>query len=180
MKDKLHPVNDSVEANSRKAESTCQLDVPTWYRRVYALCQSRLRLAADAEDAAQETFLRGFRQIEELRDEQALGAWLRRIASNVCVDFVRRGKVRETSPMDVESVASGEQRVDEDRNEVLRGLVADLPEPLAEIILLHYYDEMTYDQIAEWLGIARSTVNERLGKARKLLKQQLTLMEDAR
>jgi len=185
LKDQLYLVNDSAEATSHKAESTCQLDVQSWYRRVYALCQSRLRMPADAEDAAQETFLRGFRQIEELRDEQALGAWLRRIASNVCVDFVRRRKVRETSLMDIETVASCEHREEcdrenKDRNEMIRALVANLPEHLAEIILLHYYEEMTYDQMAEWLGIARSTVNERLSKARKLLRQQLALMEDAR
>ena len=173
-------MNDSAAASSQRPEPSCQLDVQFWYRRVYALCQSRLHSATDAEDAAQETFLRGFGQIDQLRDQQALGGWLRRIACNVCVDFIRRQKVRETSPTDIETIAGGKSSSTDSQNATLRRLIEQLPEPLAEIVLLHYYQEMTYDQMAQWLGIARSTVNERLRKARTLLKQQLTSMENAR
>ena len=57
-------------------------------------------------------------------------------------------------------------------------LVNALPDPLREIVLLHYYENMTYDQMAEWLDVARSTVNDRLSKARDMLKRQI-LMENA-
>ena len=57
------------------------------------------------------------------------------------------------------------------------GLVHALPPQLRETILLHYYEDMTYDEIANWLGVARSTVNERLSKARKLLRLKLLSQE---
>ena len=161
---------------------TCQLDVPYWYRRVYALCHSRLISAADAEDATQETFVRGLARVGELRSPEAIGGWLRQIAHHVCIDMIRRNKVRETSPTDVDLVA-GDTRTDcvaeEDQRRHLVGLIYDLPEQLRETILLHYYDNMTYDEMAKWLHVARSTVNERLGKARQLLKQRLVSTEHA-
>ena len=89
--------------------------------------------------------------------------------------MIRRQKVRQASPADFDEIANvttesvGHR---ENREHVVR-LVHALPESLREIVLLHYYDEMTYDQMATWLNVARSTVNDRLSKARQLLKQQL-------
>ncbi len=163
------------------AKTTCQLDVSTWYRRVYALCQSRLKSTVDAEDATQETFLRGFARMDELRSQEAIGGWLRGIAKHVCIDFVRRQKVRKTSDADIESVVT--TRDDDvgqrEQRQRLIQMVQDLPEPLAEIVLLHYYEQMTYDEMAKWLDIARSTVNERLSKARQKLRQKMLETEQA-
>ena len=68
--------------------------------------------------------------------------------------------------------------IDQDEREHILFLIGNLPEELREVILLHYYQRMTYDELAEWLEVARSTVNERLSKARRLLKQQLLAAED--
>lgn len=180
LNDNVHPLNVSEADSAPAPDPENQLDVQFWYRRVYALCQSRLRIAADAEDATQETFLRGYSQLGELRDSKAFGGWLRTIASNVCVDFVRRQSVRKATDADLHPIVDDNTHCTDDHNAMVRKLVQELPEPLAEIVLLHYYDEMTYDQMAEWLGVARSTVNERLSKARALLRRQLTSTEGAR
>jgi RNA polymerase sigma-70 factor (ECF subfamily) len=173
----------ALDSNGPGRESaSCQLEVQHWYRRVYALCQSRLMSAADAEDAAQETFVRGLARIGELRSAEALGGWLRQIAHNVCIDMIRRQKVRQTSATDVHRVPDDhvtETTAKRDEREHLLGLIGELPEPLREIILLHYYDNMTYDEMATWLDVARSTVNERLSKARHLLKTRLVSTENA-
>jgi RNA polymerase sigma-70 factor (ECF subfamily) len=150
--------------------------VQRWYGRVYALCQSKLRVQADAEDAAQETFLRGLARLHQLRSSDAAGAWLRGIAHNVCVDFIRRSQFRRTSNDDVANLPTDDDCGDSaqrDEQEFLIGLIHDLPQPFRETILLHYYEGMTYDEISIWLGVARSTVNERLSKARSLLKHEL-------
>ncbi len=104
-----------------------------------------------------------------------MGGWIRQIARNVCVDMIRRQKVRATVPVEIDEVACVdlEEAIQRESREQIVRLIHALPEPLRETILLHYYDDMTYDQMASWLNVARSTVNERLSKARRLLKQQL-------
>lgn len=154
----------------------CRLDVQLWYRRVFAFCHSRLISPADAEDATQETFVRALARLHELRSPAAMGGWLRQIAHHVCVDTIRRQRVRQTSPANLDEVAGipSEAACARESREQLVRLVHSLPESLREIILLHYYESMTYDQMAIWLNVARSTVNDRLSKARSLLKKQLT------
>lgn len=155
-----------------------QLDIQHWYGRVYAQCHALLLSAADAEDATQETFVRAWTGLAELRSVSALHGWLRNIARNVCVDLIRRNQLRQTQPTSLCEL-TGKSNTDEaeaDRNEEHEHImhhICALPEELREIILLHYYDELTYDEMSEWLGVARSTVNERLAKARLLLRQQL-------
>ena len=149
-----------------------------WYGRVYALCQARLRCRADAEDAAQETFTRGLQRLENLRSHEAVGAWLRGIAHHVCVDVIRRNRVRQSTNGNIADVpAAGDNVVGRDEQAYLIGLIHDLPQQYRETVLLHYYEDMTYDEIASWLGVARSTVNERLSKARSLLKHKLLSQE---
>ena len=142
---------------------------------MYALCQSRLIAASDAEDATQETFVRALSRIHELRSHDAIGGWLRQISHHVCVDMIRRNVVRTASQIDIDEIPSigSDAAIRGDSREYIVRLVHALPETLRETILLHYYEEMTYDQMASWLNVARSTVNERLCKARQILKLQL-------
>jgi RNA polymerase sigma factor (sigma-70 family) len=146
-----------------------------WYGRVYALCRSKLRCASDAEDAAQETFLRAIRGLHRLRARDAIGEWLRSTANHVCVDVLRRKHCDSYENREVNEVPAPVE--DQETQDELVALIHRLPDSLREPILLHYYENMTYDQIAEWIGVARSTVNERLSKARLQLRRQLITQE---
>ncbi len=148
------------------------LEPSIWYRKVYALCQAKLISRTDAEDAAQETFARAFAQ-QNLRSSTSMGAWLRGIAHNVCVDTIRRNRVRQTSGQSVDTIEATEQPAPAATAKQLEAAIGQLPEPLREVVLLHYYEDMTYDQMATWLDIARSTVSERLSRARTTLKRSL-------
>lgn len=159
-------------------EPVNQLDIQHWYRRVYAQCHALLMSATDAEDATQETFVRAWSSLSELRSASAMNSWLRNIARNVCVDMIRRNQIRRTQSAALNEVAvvSSSECLDKSEEcEHVMHYVTALPEELREIVLLHYYEQLTYDQMAHWLGVARSTVNERLAKARLLLKQQLCM-----
>ena len=170
----LNDLSNNLQIKQEPSEY--QLDVQFWYRRVFAFCHSRLISPVDAEDATQETFVRALSRLHELRVAAAMGGWLRQIAHNVCVDTIRRQKVRQTSPANFDEVAgTATESNGRETREHLVHLVHALPESLREIVLLHYYENMTYDQMAAWLNVARSTVNDRLSKARQLLKQQLTM-----
>lgn len=158
-----------------------QLDIQFWYRRVYALCRSRLMTPCDSDDATQETFVRAIAKYSDLRSGAAVGGWLRQIAHNVCVDLIRRKQVRRTEPVDIQGIpidGGSEIASDRDQQEHIMKSINALPETQREIVLLHYYDEMTYDEIAAWVGVARSTVNERLSKARQNLRKVLATTED--
>ncbi|MGI9472226.1 MAG: RNA polymerase sigma factor [Rubripirellula sp.] len=149
--------------------------VRDWYGRVYAQCQAKLRSRSDAEDAVQEVFLRGLVGLDRLKCPQAIGGWLRGIAHHVCVDVIRRDQRQRALQDSLESSFPIESNAEIDRDEQSRliALIHGLPEVYRETILLHYFENMTYDEIADWLGVARSTVNERLSKGRRKLKQQL-------
>ncbi len=147
-----------------------------WYRRVYAHCRSRLGSVADSEDASQEVFLRAFGRLETLRQPDAVGGWLRRIAQNVCIDMIRRSNTRQTNPLrddPAEPNGDADSVVDRDEQAYVMKLVDSLPQTHREIVLLHYYDNLTYDEIASWLGVARPTVSLRLSEARRTLRSQL-------
>ena len=75
-------------------------------------------------------------------------------------------------------VASPIDSTDNEEREQLAVLIADLPEDQREALLLYYYQEMSYDEMAQWLGVARSTVNDRLSKARRQLKRKLLAAEN--
>ena len=148
---------------------------------MYALCRSRLISVADSEEATQETFLRAITHNDELKNAGSLGAWLRRIARNVCVDKIRRKQVRKAETLDQHAAYANENDEvveQKDHADYLLGLIDQLPEVQREVVFLHYYDNMSYDQMAEWLGVARSTVNDRLGKARQTLRGALVSTEN--
>lgn len=157
-----------------------------WFRRIIALCAARLASFADAEDATQEALLRGYLELAQLQNGDLFGPWMRTIATRVCADRLRAPRRhREVSigaGSDFHSHAGlranglvvatepAETREERDR---LMGYVAELPEEIREVLLLHYFEEMTYDELAEWLGVARATVNERLARGREMLRRRL-------
>ncbi|HEY4259398.1 MAG TPA: RNA polymerase sigma factor [Schlesneria sp.] len=150
-----------------------------WFRRILAMCQSRV-CSSDADDLAQDVFLRGYARLSSLSNPDQFGPWLRGIAHNICVDWcrdrVRRKQVMGTEYQDatIANVADGlGGALAEDERAIVVQQVAAIPEDLREVVLLRYYENLTYDEMAQWLGVARATVNERLAKARALLRIRL-------
>ena len=150
-----------------------------WFRRILALCHSKLASVADAEDATQETLLRGYLELAQLKQGDYFGAWLRTIATHVCCDRLRTPRRRREIPsgsaaeFDGRPAPPGETpEGTEERRRILQ-MVSELPEELREVLLLHYFDNMTYDELAGWLGVARATISERLARAREILKRRL-------
>ena len=151
--------------------------VRRWFRRILAFCQSRV-FSQDAEDLAQDILIRGFANLTSLVNPEQFGGWLRGIANNTCADWCR-GRQRqqvsiESSQWKAElAIANGENGIADDERAIVVQQVATIPEDLREVVLLRYYENLTYDEMAQWLGVARATVNERLAKARALLRIRL-------
>ena len=159
--------------------------VRRWSARVLAICHARVRSSHTAEELAQESLLRGFRALGTLEEPAKFGPWLCGIASRVCLDWLKNGQAGQVS-LDAmsdghadhwvsraeDSPAEAAEQADEQRR--LLAEIASLPEPYREVILLYYYDDVTYRDIAAALGVSAATVNARLTKARAMLRDRLS------
>lgn len=153
-----------------------------WAPRVMAVCHARVRCQASAADLAQETLLRGLRDLGTLKTADKFGAWLRGIADRVCLDWLK-SKQQTQVPFtrlgnDPLSVAAAGDRVGaaiEQADEIkkLMAEVESLPESQREAVMLFYYGEMTYQEMADLLGVSTATINARLTEARALLRKRL-------
>ncbi len=150
-------------------------------KTVYHLALRQLGSREDAEDAAQEVFLKAYTALGSFRGESRLSVWLYRITNNVCVDMLRRR--RETvslsavnedgEPLELElpderfdPAALAERK---DLREKVGKALTLLPPDAREILLLRELGGQRYDEIAETLDLDVGTVKSRIFRARKKL-----------
>jgi RNA polymerase sigma-70 factor (ECF subfamily) len=144
-------------------------------RRVFQIAYGVLGNAADAEDVAQETFLRGYKAFGSLRDAEKFRAWVNRIAFRLALNRQRgqRRRVARDSAWHVAAIGvtvdgqkTAEQQVILNQ---LRREVEGLPEKLRSVLQLSLAADMGPEEVGAVLGIPAGTVRSRLHTARKLL-----------
>ncbi|MCC3373626.1 sigma-70 family RNA polymerase sigma factor [Cohnella sp. REN36] len=137
------------------------------FRHAYGMLGDR----GEAEDAAQETFIKAYLAIRSLGDVHAFSSWLMRIVSNLCKDKLKqRTKVVETEDMPKDSIPdlhAGDPSLKISMQEALARLSVDH----REILLLHDVRGFRYEEIAELTGIPMGTVKSRLFSARMSLRK---------
>lgn len=153
-----------------------------YYRRVYGLCRQLLGSADQAQDAAQEVFLRAHRRFGDYDAARPFAGWILRIASNHCIDVVRRRKTeaRIFGTESQERIAAeaddtnvlGDLLTDERAAEI-RAAVQALPERYRLPLVLAYYGDSSYDDIAAALGITRVHVGTLIFRGRQALRRAL-------
>lgn len=153
------------------------------YRRLAcATAYAMLGNRDDAEDVAQEAFVRAYRALPDFDPRRPWSAWLMRIVRNLCRDSVRRRSVRAAYIADLRGqhtagtpagdVPPDTRLVDAEQMAELRKAVADLPDHLRAPIVLHYAYGRTYREIASDLGLPESTVVGRLAAAMRRLRRR--------
>jgi len=150
---------------------------------VFGLAYHYLGNFEEAQDAAQEAFVRAYLRLKQLRDAEKFGPWLRRIAASICADFLRRRGDRLVSAEEVEEQAAaspGPSR-DEDVERlaarmVVRDALGRLSEKMRLTTTLFYINGYTHSEIAEFLDVPVNTVRSRLQRARKQLREEMTAM----
>jgi RNA polymerase sigma factor (sigma-70 family) len=160
-----------------------------WSARVLGVCHARVGRAAAAEDLAQETLLRGLRALSTLAEPEKFGPWLCGIATRTCLDWLKKSERTEVSLSLAGTDSNGEARfaattrdaaaIAEEADEVgrLMSEVEKLPEPLREALMLYYYEDCTYADLAKRLGVSAATINARLTQARMALREKLNPQE---
>jgi RNA polymerase sigma-70 factor (ECF subfamily) len=142
---------------------------------VYGLAVHFLRDRALAEEVSQEVFLELYRNLGSIRSPQHLTFWLRKVASNRCVDQTRRRAVRPQVGLDdVPEIASEEVRADPMLSETLRKCVGALPETPRMVLVLRYQEDLDPSEIAAVLDMPVNTVKSHLQRSLALLRAKLT------
>jgi RNA polymerase sigma-70 factor, ECF subfamily len=135
------------------------------YRRFLRVAIAVVGSPDAAADAVQEAFARALRERHSLRTDDALPAWIWRMVMNAAIDQQRRTK-REVSAAAPETAVEPDELVD------LRDAVAALPDRQRHTLFLRHYADLSYDEIAEVLGVARGTVAAALHAAHETLRAE--------
>jgi RNA polymerase sigma-70 factor, ECF subfamily len=144
-------------------------------RRVFQIAYGVLGNPADAEDVAQETFLRTYQKFSSLRDAEKFRAWVNRIAFRLALNRQRgqrRRAVRDSAWHGSEVITSVDGASQAEQQVMLTQLrreIADLPEKLRSVLQLSLAEDMEAEDVGAVLGIPAGTVRSRLHTARKIL-----------
>lgn len=167
-----------TRARKGDAEAFSRL-IELYQRPVYNLCYRMLNDGGDAEDAAQETFLRAYKSMKEYDPNRAFPTWLLSIAAHYCIDQIRKRRMAVVSMEDlpypeISDDAPGPESTISRKEE--QGRVHALLETLnptdrAAVVMYYWYD-FSYDEIGEALSLSLSAVKSRLHRARLSMAQE--------
>jgi RNA polymerase sigma-70 factor (ECF subfamily) len=169
------------QALAGRAEAYADL-ARRWAGRITALCHAKVGRGDVADDLAQETLLRGYRALRSLSAPDKFGSWLCGIAVRASLDWLK-AKQRTQIPFSVlgtridgfpSTAPAADERLEHyDERRTLLAEVEALPEAYRQAVMLYYYDDLSYRDLAQLLGVSTATINARLTKARALLRQRL-------
>ena len=168
----------------KRDEAAFEELIRQYEKKVYTLCFRMCGNSEDAEETAQDAFLALWRGIDRFRQESSLSTWIYRLATNACIDTLRRRKKQsgsvslddeelfvdavDTSPQPQETVEHREAQT-----LVQEGLSA-LPEEYRKVLILREIEGLSYTEIAESASIELGTVKSRISRGRSLLRNFLS------
>jgi RNA polymerase sigma-70 factor (ECF subfamily) len=167
-----------IIAGCRAGESLAQRRLYELYERTVYRLAARMVGRQEAADLTQEIFLRIFNGIRKYRGTAPLSTWIYRIAINECLRYRRKRSPVVWDEANGEPIceSAGPERIVENVD-LLDQALESLDEPLKAIFLLREMEELSYDQIAEVLGIPAGTVASQLNRARQKLQSFLRRVE---
>lgn len=162
--------------------------IASYQRKVYTIAYRYMGKREEAEDLAQEAFIKVFRSIKSFRGESSFQTWLYHVVSNVCRDALRKNSRRAEDYLDCaittekgeikREVAdwslSPEQVVEsKELGEFLQSMINQLSPQHKEVIIMREIQDMSYEEIANELGCSLGTVKSRLSRARRSLREKI-------
>lgn len=174
-------IDQAVDQKDQQAYATL---MKRYKKAVYFMILKMIRDADDAEDLTMEAFAKAFRNLHKFKKDYTFSTWLFRIATNNTIDFIRKKKLKTMSlnntltddggnsvNIDVEDDDNNPQDefIKSQRIEMVRIFVDKLPAKYRKLVKLSYFDELSYDEIAQELDKPLGTVKAQLHRSRELL-----------
>jgi RNA polymerase sigma-70 factor (ECF subfamily) len=160
--------------------------VRRYQRQVANIIYLTLGNREEVDDLSQEVFVRVFRSLDRFEFDSSLYSWIYRIAVNLCIDEIRRKRIRKLIPLDflTESKLEGERRektsatgsdelLQKEKKEIIRDALDQLSPIHRTVILLREYQDLSYGEIAKTLRISPQAVKSRIFRAREELRELL-------
>ena len=141
-----------------------------YYSALVAIAYSLLGDHHLAEDAAQATFAKAITALPKLKDGDKFAAWLARICRNTAMDMLNK-RSRQYTTDDLSQVQASNKQ--DNTTPLIRQAIAKLAPDEKEIICLRYYDQMSYRQMGEILGLSSPAINGRLKRAKQKMAEYL-------
>jgi RNA polymerase sigma factor (sigma-70 family) len=183
-------IKKAVEDNDGKAYGSL---MKRYKKPVYHMIYKMIRNSDDAEDLTIEAFAKAFKNLSKFNPEYTFSTWLFRIATNNCIDFIRKKKLQTTSISsaytndDGESVGIDiqdsnknpqEEAIHQQKIEIMRMIVKKLPAKYQSLVTLRYFNELSYEEIAQEIDAPLGTVKAQLHRARELLHDLVKTSKD--
>jgi RNA polymerase sigma-70 factor (ECF subfamily) len=174
-------IDRAVDEKDQQAYATL---MKRYKKAVYFMILKMIRDADDAEDLTMEAFAKAFRNLHKFKKDYTFSTWLFRIATNNTIDFIRKKKLKTMSlnntltddggnyvNIDVEDDENNPQDefIRSQRIEMVRIFVDKLPAKYRKLVQLRYFDELSYEEIAQELEKPLGTVKAQLHRSRELL-----------
>ncbi len=162
--------------------------VQKYRKSVHALAWRKIGDFHHAEEITQDTFLQVYKKLSTLKDPNQFGGWLYVIANRFCLNWIRKKKptmqsLDGTSTEEIEKFSyiryvseHRETETSERRSEIVKKLLARLPESERTVVTLYYLGEMNAKEIGKFLGVSVKTIHSRLHRARKRLQEKDELL----
>jgi len=202
MPDEGSPLNEKrlLRGLQRREEAAFNVLVVQHQGQIYNVCYRMLGNAAEAEDVAQDVFIKSFQAIDSFRGDSALGTWLYRIAVNLCknrLKYLGRRHYRQNAA--IEDVQEGSFAPESSGrvtgepvgrpDEILEGnraesriqrALAQIEPAFRELLVLRDVQGLSYAEVVDITGLAEGTVKSRLHRARAALQRAYEAQEDLR
>ncbi len=157
--------------------------VQRYWAKAYRLAESLVG-ATDAADVTVDAFVRAWQGLPRFRERASFGTWLFRIVVNCAKEWHRKWSTAPVEPLEEEIDAWGEEAMslwdiealacERDWHRFVRQAIQQLPEHLRLPLVLRFWDELTYEEIAQVLGVKESTARMRVAIALKMLAERLS------
>ncbi|WP_460219797.1 RNA polymerase sigma factor [Psychroserpens sp. MEBiC05023] len=159
--------------------------VDTYKDLVFTLALRMLKNREEAEEVAQDTFIKTYKSLHKFKGDSKFSTWIYRVAYNTCLDRIKKNRkylndveINEFTTHQVKTIDNALDKLElEERNEAIQRCINHLPSEDSFLLTLYYFDDLSLDEISKIVGITANSIKVKLFRCRKklatILKSQL-------